>query len=410
MNEAGLQTIPPAQLNTVQVLTPDDIETLRTTICKGVSDSEMKLFAEVCKRTGLDPFMRQIYWLPGIGPYTSIDGFRVISQRSGEYQGMTQEQWCGQDGVWREVWLDPKEPPSAVRVGVYRKGFREPIYGIATWQGYSKKGGQWSYNGPNQLAKCAEALARRKAFPFELSGLYTQDELDAEAGEPVTYGRGEIKITEGSGKPRHTPFTAKQQAQMDADRAELERRAAAGQDPMTAVMDTMVSSGMRELGLTARPVGEVLAGQFVPPPSITVSALDSNGLPAVGADFTDGDFKGKVEGYGYNPAEYERLLAAGAQVKSPPALELAEGIESAQVLGGNPYVVKAAQQGVKFVLAAADGEIEAFYPSLAKAVQRSGMDKPWEYRGAITFHRVKEKAAGKWDIEHLGFPELSSGN
>jgi len=35
----------------------------------------------------------------------------------------------------------------------------------------------WANRGPEQLEKCAEALALRKAFPEELGGLYLQEEL-----------------------------------------------------------------------------------------------------------------------------------------------------------------------------------------------------------------------------------------
>lgn len=166
-----------------QAFTPDDLATLKQTICKGATDPELKLFCAVCQRTGLDPFTRQIYWIPGKGPMTSVDGFRVVSERSGQYQGMVAPQWCGPDGQWRDVWLE-QAPPAACRVGVYRKGFREAVFAVATWKGYAQTSGQWSKNGPNMLAKCAESLARRMAFPQELSGLYTSEEMNADNEEP----------------------------------------------------------------------------------------------------------------------------------------------------------------------------------------------------------------------------------
>jgi phage recombination protein Bet len=152
--------------------------------------AELALFAEVAQRSGLDPFARQIF---GVFRYdsraggevmtvqVSIDGLRLIAERSGKYEGQTAPQWCGEDGVWVDVWLKD-EPPAAARVGIHKARHREPSWGVATWREFcqTKKDGQptamWKRMGPHMLAKCAEALGLRKAFPAETSGLYTPDE------------------------------------------------------------------------------------------------------------------------------------------------------------------------------------------------------------------------------------------
>jgi phage recombination protein Bet len=175
-----------------QTLSPERVDLLTRTIAKGASRDELALFVAICDRTGLDPFARQIYLVPRwdakLGmevrqPQVSIDGARLVAQRSGEYAGQTAVTWCAADGVWRDIWLSD-EPPAAARVGCYRRGFAEPLYATALWREYcprNNKTGQplpmWSKMPSLMLAKCAEALALRKAFPAELSGLYTAEEM-----------------------------------------------------------------------------------------------------------------------------------------------------------------------------------------------------------------------------------------
>lgn len=158
---------------------------------------ELALFAEQVQRTGLDPFLKQIY---GIYRYdgrakdevmqvqVGIDGFRLVAERTGKYEGQTQPLWCGPDKVWHDVWTEAG-PPVAAKLGVYKRGRREPTYAVAHWREYvqtyqGSPTGKWKDMPANMLAKCAESLALRKCFPAELSGLYTPEEM-AQAASPA---------------------------------------------------------------------------------------------------------------------------------------------------------------------------------------------------------------------------------
>ncbi len=161
-------------------MTQDQIDLLKRTLCKDLTNDEFSLFCGQCRRTGLDPFARQIHAVKRSGRLviqTGIDGFRLIAERTNETDGQDGPFWCGADGVWKDVWLEADAPPSAAKVIVYRRGQSRGYTGVARWVEYNQGTGCWPKLQSTMLAKVAESIALRKAFPQELSGLYTTDEM-----------------------------------------------------------------------------------------------------------------------------------------------------------------------------------------------------------------------------------------
>jgi phage recombination protein Bet len=179
-------------------MTKDQIDLIKRTIAKGSTDDELDLFIQVCNRAKLDPFVRHIYAIKRwdssaqqevMAVQVSIDGARIIAERSGKYQGQLGPLWTKDGKTWVDVWLEAT-PPRAAKVAVLRSDFKEPLWAVATWDAYVavKKDGRptitWQKMGPLMLAKCAEMLAFRKGFPNDLSGLYSAEEME-QARNPV---------------------------------------------------------------------------------------------------------------------------------------------------------------------------------------------------------------------------------
>jgi phage recombination protein Bet len=179
--------------------TPEQTQLISTTIAPGCTNDELRLFAYACQRTGLDPFSKQIYAIKRGGKMTiqaGIDGLRSIAERTGQLDG-SETMWCGEDGVWVDVWLSNK-PPAAAKTTIWRKGAAHSFTGVARFADYNAGQNLWTKMPTTMIAKCSEALALRKAFPADLSGVYSTDEMD-QAVEPVTVSAlptnsGDLKI------------------------------------------------------------------------------------------------------------------------------------------------------------------------------------------------------------------------
>lgn len=202
------------------MFSPAQIASLRQIGVEDASEEDLRVFFHQCVRTGLDPFLRQIYLIgrdeskqdPRTKQWvktkkytiqTGVDGYRLVARRAAERAGVTLSyeapMWCGPDGKWKDVWVSPN-PPAAARTVVLRDGERFP--GVVMYAEFvqmtgprdaQKPNAMWSRMPAAQLSKCSEVRALRMAFPHDLSGIYIDEEMPHQVietdGEPVTVKR-----------------------------------------------------------------------------------------------------------------------------------------------------------------------------------------------------------------------------
>ncbi len=158
--------------------TQEQIQLLKNTICKGISDNDFMIFSHICKRTGLDPFARQIYAVPRKGTMTiqtGIDGYRLIAERTGKYApGKEPSHTYDTNGKLLSATAYVKKQTAD---GTWHEVSATAFYSeyVQVYNGVPSQ--FWSKMPHGQLAKCAEALALRRAFPQEMSGIYTSEEM-----------------------------------------------------------------------------------------------------------------------------------------------------------------------------------------------------------------------------------------
>lgn len=160
--------------------TREQVETIKATVARGATDSQLALFLQTCKSRGLDPFTKQVYFTPQ-GIIVSIDGLRAIAERTGAYA----------PGPTRYEYDDSKNLMAAfVTVKKLVAGVWFDVEESAFYEEYRGSSPIWKKMPRVMLAKCAEARALRRAFSSDLSGLYAAEEMDQAQREEVPVGRG----------------------------------------------------------------------------------------------------------------------------------------------------------------------------------------------------------------------------
>jgi phage recombination protein Bet len=179
---------------------------IKQQVAPEVSDAELAYFLQFCKVRKLSPFARQVYaivrnvrdgdgWTKKMTLQTGIDGFRVLAERTGKYSPSSRNTEFDkfpseeQNQYERHVkkWHRAKEdffPPYCATAFVMKlvSGFWTEIPATVRWSEFvavTAKGlsPMWEKMPFNQLEKCAEAKALRKAFPEDLGGMYVDAEM-----------------------------------------------------------------------------------------------------------------------------------------------------------------------------------------------------------------------------------------
>ena len=173
------------------VIDENKVALIKRTVAKDATDDELELFLHQARRMGLDPLARQIHFQKfrskdgksNVSFITTIDGYRLIADRTGVYAGSDEPVFEGKiEDSFYGAGQGPNIPAKAtITVHKIVAGALRAFTNSAYWQEYypgNQRGHMWRKMPHVMLAKVAEAGALRKAFPADLSGVYTADEME----------------------------------------------------------------------------------------------------------------------------------------------------------------------------------------------------------------------------------------
>ncbi len=140
------------------------VETLKQTVAKGATDAQFKMFVEVCKQTGLNPFLKEIWYVPSVGVMAGRDGYLRVANEHPQF-----------DGMETYVERDEKGIPLKAVCKVWRKDRGHPITCEAWYSEYRKNSNVWQTYPSAMISKVAEVLALKRSF--SINGIVTEEEI-----------------------------------------------------------------------------------------------------------------------------------------------------------------------------------------------------------------------------------------
>ncbi|QEA10819.1 ssDNA binding protein [Mycobacterium phage Weirdo19] len=284
--------------------TEDQRVQLRSMGLEHATEADLRLLYHYSARTGLDPFTKQVYMVSrrtkvkvrvtspetgndrleerDVDKFTvqvGIDGWRVIgtraARRDGVRVGHDDVLWRGKNTGWQDYWDTDEGPPVACKYVVEFDGVRvsatcnyAEYVQLVRVDGTYRPNSMWSKMPGNQIAKCAEALAWRKAFPADYSGLVLEDAAQShevidgeviEEGAPVAPAKAAPRKAAGAARNAQRAARARQQ------QAEPEPPAPSPRAELMGELDLLLKAGqVEQFGDVAIVVAE-LGGLDTPP-------------------------------------------------------------------------------------------------------------------------------------------------
>ena len=161
------------------------VETLKQTVAKGATDAQFRMFIEVCRATGLNPFLREVWFVSSVGIMAGRDGYLAIANKHPQFDGMS-----------THVDRDDKMVPIKATCTVWRKDRGHPIICEAYYSEYKKGGNVWSQYPSAMISKVAEVLALKRSFA--INGVVTEEEIGS--GEPLPRGSAAASVAVAEAK------------------------------------------------------------------------------------------------------------------------------------------------------------------------------------------------------------------
>lgn len=160
------------EVNAISGYSPDQLALITSTVAKGATQDELKLFLYRANNLGLDPLKPgQIHFVKygqGNGSIVvGIDGFRAKAQRTGKLSGIKRGSLRDEKGNLVGGWAE-----------VYRTDWEHPAREEVPLSEYNTNNSTWRKMPETMIKKVAECAALRMAFPDDLGGVYAPEEMD----------------------------------------------------------------------------------------------------------------------------------------------------------------------------------------------------------------------------------------
>ncbi len=184
---------------------PERVELIRRTICpRGIGEDEFALFIEQCKRSGLDPLLKEAFcvarrqntgsrerpnWVSRHEFQPSEAGMLARAERFPDCKGIQASAVYAEDEIIVDQGrgevvhrFNPAKRKGSL-VGAWARVVREGKLPVVVWldfAGYVQQTPLWAKIPTTMIEKCARVAALRKAYPEAFGGLYVREEMPAE--------------------------------------------------------------------------------------------------------------------------------------------------------------------------------------------------------------------------------------